>query len=127
MTSLGEQLRAARRVKGKSLEDISNDTNISKRYLEALEENNYDIFPSQVYVKGFLSAYAKCVGLDTEAVVEQYNKLMMFDKLLAEEMPETPAHRSGTQRVIRKRVFILTIAFVFIILCLVWLLWLRGL
>jgi cytoskeletal protein RodZ len=124
MTSLGEQLRTARRAKSKSLEDISNDTNISKRYLEALEENNYDIFPSQVYVKGFLSVYAKCVGLDPEAVVGQYSKLITLSELLDKE-PEGPAHRRGRQRIVRKRVFALLVAILFIILCLVVLLWLR--
>jgi cytoskeletal protein RodZ len=125
MTSLGEQLRIARRAKSKSLEDVSNDTNISKRYLEALEEDNYDIFPSQVYVRGFLSIYSKYVGLDPEAVVEQYNKLITFNKLLDKEISERAAHRRGTRRIIPKRLFLLLIALLFIILCLAALLWLR--
>ena len=124
MTSLGEQLRIARRAKSKSLEDVSKDTNISKQYLEALEENNYDIFPGQVYVRGFLSVYAKWVGLDSKAVVEQYNKLAMFNKLLNKEISERAARRRGARRVLRKRLFLLLIALLLIILCLVVLLWL---
>jgi len=118
-------LKIARRAKGKSLDEVSNDTNISKRYLEALEEDNYDTLPAQVYVKGFLSAYAKCVGLDPRAIVEQYNKLMMLNKLLDKQVSEKTSHRRGTQRVIRKRLILLLIALLILILCLATLLWLR--
>lgn len=125
MISLGEQLRIARSTMNKSLEDVSNDTNISKRYLKALEEDNYDIFPSQVYIRGFLGVYAKCVGLDPKAIVEQYNKLVTFSKLLDKGISESAAHRRGTRRVIRKRLLLLLVALFLTILCLVALLWLR--
>lgn len=82
MKSLGEQLKLARKSKNRSLEDISRDTNISKQYLEALEEDNYDILPGSAYVRGFLSNYARWVGLDPKAVVKQYNKLAALSELL---------------------------------------------
>jgi cytoskeletal protein RodZ len=125
MTSLGEQLRNARRTKSKSLEDISKDTNISKRYLKALEEDNYDIFPGRVYIKGFLTTYAKYVGLDPEAIAEQYDKLTTFSKLLSGEASEKEAHKPGKRQIIRRRLLLLLIAFLVIILSLVVLLWLR--
>lgn len=125
MISLGEQLRIARSTMNKSLEDVSNDTNISKRYLKALEEDNYDIFPGQVYIRGFLGVYAKCVGLDPEAIVEQYNKLVTFSNLLNKGVSESAVHRRGTRRVIRKRLLLLLVALFLTILCLVALLWLR--
>jgi len=124
MASLGEQLRTARRAKGQSLEDVSNDTNISKRYLEALEEDNYDMLPGQVYVVGFLGSYAKYLGLDTEAMLKQYNKLATFSKLFDESAHDTAARRKK-RRVSRKRVVVLLIALLSAILCLAVLLWLR--
>jgi len=124
MASLGEQLGAARRARGQSLEDVSNDTNISKRYLEALEEDNYDMLPGQVYVVGFLGSYAKHLGMDTEAVIKQYNKLATFSKLFDESAYDTVAKRKK-RRVNRKRVVVLLIALLSTILCLVVLLWLR--
>lgn len=124
MASLGEQLGAARRARGQSLEDVSNDTNISKRYLEALEEDNYDMLPGQVYVVGFLGSYAKYLGLDTEAMLKQYNKLATFSKLFDESAYDTVAKRKK-RRVNRKRVVVLLIALLSTILCLVVLLWLR--
>ena len=126
MKSLGEQLKLARKSKNKSLEDISRDTNISKQYLEALEEDNYDVLPGSAYVRGFLSNYARCVGLDPKAVVKQYNKLATLSELLESGTPGNTAPRRRKRRVIRKRAIILLAAFVLMILCLVILLQLRG-
>ena len=122
MASLGKQLRTARMAKEKSLEDISNYTNISKRYLRALEEDQYDILPGHVYVRGFLSSYARCVGLDTKALVGQYDKLVTLDEGMSEN---NTARRSGTQRVIVGRVIMLLIVLSLAILCLAVLLWFR--
>ena len=126
MKSRGEQLKLARKSKSKSLEDISRDTNINKQYLEALEEDNYDVLPGSVYVRGFLSNYARCVGLDPKAVVKQYNKLATLSELLESGTPGNTAPRRRKRRVIRKRAIILLAAFVLMILCLVILLQLRG-
>lgn len=130
MKSLGEQLKLARKSKSKSLEDISRDTKISKQYLEALEEDNYGVLPGSTYVRGFLSNYARCVGLDSKAVVKQYNKLATLSELLEIGTPGNTAQntklRRRKRRVIRKRVIMLLAAFVLMILCLVILLQLRG-
>jgi len=124
MTSLGEQLRTARRAKNKSLEDISRETNITKQYLKALEENNYDILPSPAYVKGFLSSYAKCVGLEPEYVVDQYKKLTKFNEML-NTSEDGSNRKSKNQRLSKRRVFWLFFAFFATIVCLVAILWLR--
>ena len=75
MASIGEQLREARVAQNKSLEELSSDTNISKKYLEALETDNYDEFPAEVYTKGFLKNYAKNLGLDVQSILDDYKKL----------------------------------------------------
>ncbi len=112
-------MRAARRARGKSLEEVSNDTNIKKGYLTSLEADNYDMLPGQVYVKGFLSSYAKYVGLDPEALIAQYNKLMAFD----EETPENTPRQRRTRRIMPRRVVMLLIVLLLAVLCLVTLLW----
>ena len=118
MASIGEQLRSARESKTISLSDAANDVKISKRYLEALEEGNYSVFPAQVYIKGFLSNYAKYLGLDSKNILEQYSKLIIPD---SEEIENTiPKKSKGTQRrVARKRVVMLVIVLVFVIICLI--------
>ena len=126
MTSLGKQLRLARNSKSKSLEDISRDTNISKYYLEALENDEYDLLPGSAYVKGFLGNYARCVGLDPKVVVEQYNKLAGLNELLEGGTYDNKPFKNKTRRVIRRRVFMLLFTLTLLILCLVLLLQMRG-
>jgi len=121
MASIGEQLRSARESNNISLTDAANDVKISKRYLEALEEGNYSVFPAQIYIKGFLSNYAKYLGLDTKSILEQYSKLTIPDK---EDIDSSVPKKKGTQRrVARKRVIMLVVVVVFVILCLVSLAW----
>ncbi len=77
MSSLGEQLKLARESKGISLEYVADTLKISKKYLEALEENSFNVFPAQIYVRGFLSNYAKFLSLDPKAILDQYNRLTL--------------------------------------------------
>lgn len=71
---LGEDLRRARETAGFTLEDINRRTRIPKKYLEALEEEAFQTLPAPVYVRTFLRAYAKAVGLDPLLVIRQYRQ-----------------------------------------------------
>ena len=66
MTPLGETLRSARQTKGITIEDAERVTRIPKKYLEALEVENYSILPAPVYARGFLRSYAGYLGLDAQ-------------------------------------------------------------
>ena len=61
-----------REEKGISLDEISRETKISRRHLEAIEAGDFDKLPGPVYARAFLRHYAKAVGLDPEYVIEQY-------------------------------------------------------
>ncbi len=61
---LGETLRRARSAKGITLEDAERVTRIPRKYLEALELENFGILPAPVYARGFLRSYAGYLGLD---------------------------------------------------------------
>ena len=50
-------------------------TKIRKGYLRALEENDFDGLPAAVYVRGFISEYARVLGLDTQMVAKSYMAL----------------------------------------------------
>lgn len=79
MDTPGAQLRQRREAKKLSLKQVSKETKISQRYIEALEENNPDLFPGEVYLKGFLRNYAKFLGLDPEDMVSQYEDDGLID------------------------------------------------
>ncbi|MCH8815208.1 MAG: helix-turn-helix domain-containing protein [Chloroflexi bacterium] len=69
MTPLGEILRSARQTKGITIEDAERVTRIPKKYLEALEVENYSILPAPVYARGFLRSYAGYLGLDAQELL----------------------------------------------------------
>ncbi len=64
MSPFGETLRLARVAKKITFEDAERVTRISRRYLEALEQENFGILPAPVYARGFLRSYAGYLGLD---------------------------------------------------------------
>jgi DnaJ-class molecular chaperone len=68
----GAHLRNIRIAKGASLDDISSATRVKKAYLEAIESDNPQRFPAPVFMKGFLKAYAKALGLNPDEISEKY-------------------------------------------------------
>ena len=69
MGELGELLRSTREAKGVSLEQAEEATRIRRRYLEALEAEDFEQMPAEVYVRGFLRNYALYLGLDPEEML----------------------------------------------------------
>ncbi|NVH29031.1 helix-turn-helix domain-containing protein [Lactobacillus delbrueckii subsp. bulgaricus] len=72
MLGIGEQLRKAREAKGLSISDIEKATKIQSRYLEAIENNDFDKLPGDFYVRAFIRQYAQIVGLDGKELLSQY-------------------------------------------------------
>ncbi len=72
MESIGEKLRSAREAKKISIKDVVKDTNITPIYLEALEEEDFEKFPSETYLIGFLRSYAEYLKLDAEEMIQAY-------------------------------------------------------
>jgi hypothetical protein len=62
-------LSRARRARAITLEDVERDTRVSKRYLEALENEDFTIFPAPVYARGFLRTYSRYLGLNPEELL----------------------------------------------------------
>jgi cytoskeleton protein RodZ len=72
VASFGAQLKQERERKGVTLEDISLTTKIGTRMLRALEEEHFDQLPGGIFNKGFIRAYARCLGMDEEQAVADY-------------------------------------------------------
>lgn len=72
MTSFGEELKRERELRDISLKEISEATKISIRFLEALEQNNFDILPGGIFNRGFIRSYARFIGVDGEEMVNAY-------------------------------------------------------
>ena len=69
---IGERLIGAREQRGLSLEDAERDTRISRRYLQALEEERFDIIPAPVYARGFLRSYSQYLGVETAPLLARF-------------------------------------------------------
>jgi Helix-turn-helix domain/PASTA domain len=69
MGELGNTLSRARRARAITLEDVERDTHVSRRYLEALENEDFTIFPAPVYARGFLRTYSRYLGLNPEELI----------------------------------------------------------
>ncbi|MBI3607514.1 MAG: helix-turn-helix domain-containing protein [Nitrospirae bacterium] len=74
MDSLGQYLRECRTQRGMSLEELAARTRIRLLTLQALERDDYPALPVEVTVKGFLRAYARCLGLDEQDVLVRYQR-----------------------------------------------------
>jgi cytoskeletal protein RodZ len=72
MESVGEYLKRERELRKVTLEEIASVTRICTRYLQALEDGDYESIPAEVFVRGFLRAYAKCVGLSPNDIISKY-------------------------------------------------------
>lgn len=68
----GARLRRARLMRGIEVEDVAADTKINPAYLRFLEEERFDDLPAIVYVRGFVMAYARFLGLDAQRVSRDY-------------------------------------------------------
>jgi len=72
--TIGLLLKEKRKEQKLELKQVSEVTKISVAYLAALEEGNYSIFQSEVYLKGFLKNYAKYLGINTEKALAMYRR-----------------------------------------------------
>jgi transcriptional regulator with XRE-family HTH domain len=70
----GECLKRKREEADISLRDISEKLKVKISYLENLEKGNYEELPPDVYVRGFVKSYAQLVGLDSEKMVNIYDR-----------------------------------------------------
>ncbi|MDB5038910.1 MAG: helix-turn-helix domain protein [Bacteriovoracaceae bacterium] len=72
--SFGDYLKRHREASGKTLDGIARTTRISKRYLQAFEDNLSQNLPEDAFARGFLKAYAKEVGLDVDDCILRYDR-----------------------------------------------------
>ena len=69
--SLGQILKGKRESRKLSIEEAASAVRVSKKYIHALEDENFLLIPSQVYAKGFLKAYSEFLGLDTAQLLSE--------------------------------------------------------
>ena len=82
MESIGEKLQTTRKQKGYTVEQVARDTHIAKRYIESLEAEDFESFPGEPYLIGFLRTYSEFLELDPQETLTLYKNM---------KLQETPA------------------------------------
>jgi hypothetical protein len=96
---LGNSLREARTRHGLDLAQVELATKIRAKYLRALEDEVFEILPSETYVKGFLRSYAEFLGLDGQLYVDEYNSRYGTDRFIADVPRRARVHQDrGLER-----------------------------
>jgi hypothetical protein len=72
LTGIGVELRDSRLGRGYSIDDCQRATRISRRYLEALEDEDFSALPAPVFARGFLRSYAQHLGMDPTAMLARF-------------------------------------------------------
>ena len=80
MESLGDKLKSTREAKGLSYDYVGRETNIARRYLEALETEDFLKFPGEPYLLGFLRNYGEYLGLDVEELLSMYRSIKIQEQ-----------------------------------------------
>ncbi len=73
MEPIGSFLRREREERGLSLDEIADVTRIPAASLGFIEEGRFDALPGEPFVRGFLRAYARAVGVKTDDVLARYS------------------------------------------------------
>ena len=64
MFEIGNTLREARVRRKLTLQQAEEETKVRVKYIQAMENEDFDVLPSPAYVKGFLRTYSTFLGLD---------------------------------------------------------------
>jgi len=108
MNQLGPLFREARAQSGKSIDDAVKETKIAKRYLLAIENENFDIFPGETYLIGFIRNYSQFLGLDPDEMILKYRDYKI------QEQP-APIEQLTAKPRYQKRFILIGVIFVIVI------------
>ncbi len=116
MKSIGQELTSARKKRALSLKEVEETLKIRLRFLEALENDDFDVLPGKAYVKGFIRSYASFLKIDPIPLVEEYKKMepednnLIYDSAIA-KLGASPAGKPRL-RIFTASAAILTIIFI---------------
>ena len=83
--NFGERLKREREMREVSLAEVTSGTRISQRFLEALENEEWDKLPGGIFSRGFVRSIARYLGLNEEDLLSE------FDLARGEQKMEAPA------------------------------------
>lgn len=76
----GTQLAEIRQQKGYSVEYVASKLHLRARIIELIDQGDFDLLPEPVFIKGYLRAYAKLLGVPAESFLHAFNALFTEEK-----------------------------------------------
>jgi cytoskeletal protein RodZ len=101
MNTVGGMLRDARNVKKLTLQDIEQGTKIRLKFLEAIENDDFNTMPSLSYAKGFVKNYSEYLGLDSKITLAFFRRQIT-------DVPKSSLLPKGMEEPLNRSVFQLT-------------------
>jgi cytoskeleton protein RodZ len=77
---IGEVLKQTRSRREIDIRTVEQETKIRIKYLRALENEEWDVLPGPAYARGFLRTYAQFLGLDGDALIDEYRRTVEADQ-----------------------------------------------
>lgn len=94
----GRKLSEARQQLGLSLDEVAERIRVRREFLEALEQMNVKLLPGKAYAVAFLRSYARALGIDEKAIVDQFQDECALSREDAEKPIRAPATRPRRER-----------------------------
>jgi len=94
----GRKLAEARARLGLSLDEVAERIRVRREFLEALEQMNVKLLPGKAYALAFLRSYARALGVDERAIVDQYQDEVAFSREEHEKPIRNPSSRPRKDR-----------------------------
>ncbi len=120
--TLGSFFRKARQGKNKTLDEIAEKTRIHVSTLKAIESDNRNVLPAEVFTRGFIKIYAQNLDLDPDQMLNWYmqqgddarplvpdDNINVQEVLASESLAESPSGVTG------RLVFVAMVLFVVLI------------
>lgn len=94
----GRKLSEARRQRGWSLDEVADRIRVRREFLEALEDMNIKLLPGKAYALAFLRSYARELGMDEKAIVDQFQDESALTREDVNKQIRNPSSRPHRER-----------------------------
>ncbi len=109
-SSSGLILKAAREELSLTLEQVANELHLRPSVVKSIEDEKYDDFSSDVFLKGYFRTYCRLVNLHESRMMELLDQQLLIRQKLVEEKENSTIKLMNAQK--RKKVFISSFIFV---------------
>lgn len=94
----GRKLSEARRQRGWTLDEVADRIRIRREFLEALEDMNVKLLPGKAYALAFLRSYARELGIDEKAIVDQFQDESALSREDVQKQIRNPTSKPHRER-----------------------------